>query len=365
MKRYRRLLIGAICFLGVQGAAFAGGTVNPTIQDGPWDDDATWDLGQPDAASFHEAHIQHIVGLTMAGETAKSLAIGVAGAGTLNVSAGDLTLDTTVSVGIGDTGTLNVTLGTVSGVQLNIGAITTGTVEISGGLLSFSNSVSNAIDVGAGGASGTLKVVGTKFSIIASSSSAAGLNIGPNGTLIIEPVGNALLGLATIQVTLGSVVLNATSTLTLDISSYVPSVGDTWDVITAPDTITGSFGTLSAPTGFTITQTAVAARGVATPQKIVIEVTAAPAQIKWVDFAFGSGGNGSETIPYNTLALGLANVSAGGTLNIKGDKGTPTTSETPTINQDVTIKAINGTVTLGSVARSASKSGFESRAREH
>jgi len=267
-------------------------------------------------------------------------------------------------VGFGDAGTLNVTGTTISAITLTIGATTTGTVEISGGVLSLSSPSSfvNAINVGASSASGTLKVVGTKFSVIASNSTGVGLNIGANGTLIIEPEGNASLGLATIQVTSGSVVLDASSTLTLDISSYAPSVGDMWEVITSPDTISGSFGTLSAPDGYTITQTTVAARGV-TPEKIVIEVTAVPTPATWVDFANVGEEDGSEANPWNTLAKGLADAAGGGIIKIKGDTGIAFTAETPTINQEVTIQADNGTVTIGSVARDANRSGFVSRGR--
>lgn len=73
------------------------------------------------------------------------------------------------------------------------------------------------------------------------------------------------------------------------------------------------------------------------------------------------GPAGTQAIPFNTLGEVIVLVDVGGTINIKGDTATSNTAEMPTINQDVTLNAINGTVTIGSVARDAARSGFVSR----
>ena len=63
----------------------------------------------------------------------------------------------------------------------------------------------------------------------------------------------------------------------------------------------------------------------------------------WVDFAYSGTETGSWSQPYNTLAEGLANVSAGGALSIR----TGSTSVTPTINQHVILRPWGGSVTIG------------------
>jgi len=64
----------------------------------------------------------------------------------------------------------------------------------------------------------------------------------------------------------------------------------------------------------------------------------------WVDFNYGSGGNGTFGNPYNTLAAGLGAVASGGTIEIEGGSSS---SETPTITQAVSIYAWNAATTIG------------------
>ena len=88
---------------------------------------------------------------------------------------------------------------------------------------------------------------------------------------------------------------------------------------------------------------------------------APPTDTMWVDFAYTGVEAGTQAIPFNTLGEVIVLLDVGGTINIKGDTAMSKTAEMPTINQDVTLNAINGTVTIGSVARDAARSGFVSR----
>lgn len=72
-----------------------------------------------------------------------------------------------------------------------------------------------------------------------------------------------------------------------------------------------------------------------------------PTAIVWSDFAYGGTETGSESQPYNTLAEALGAVTVGGTVRIKGDTGDTSTPEAVTINQEVTLLAVNGAVQLG------------------
>lgn len=165
----------------------------------------------------------------------------------------------------------------------------------------------------------------------------------------------------------GTVNIDTGATLEFD-PQYEPQVGDNWSIFISNSVVGGTaavFTNVVTPTGVTISQTVALTRGVPVgPEKMTVTVTGVPAPTTWVDFGFGDGGDGSESNPYNTLALGLANVAVGGTINIKGDTGVAFTAETPTITQDVTLQAPSGTVTIGIAARAAgesSETGFVSR----
>ncbi len=67
----------------------------------------------------------------------------------------------------------------------------------------------------------------------------------------------------------------------------------------------------------------------------------------WVDFNYGSGGNGTFGNPYNTLAAGLSAVASGGTIEIEGGYYS---AETPAITKAVSIFAYNAPTTIGQTA---------------
>jgi hypothetical protein len=75
--------------------------------------------------------------------------------------------------------------------------------------------------------------------------------------------------------------------------------------------------------------------------------------IIWVDFNNSSSGNGTFGNPYNTLAAGLGAVASGGVIEIEGGGNS---TETPNINQIVSIYAWNGATTIGATAPKAATS---------
>ena len=72
-----------------------------------------------------------------------------------------------------------------------------------------------------------------------------------------------------------------------------------------------------------------------------------PMNTVWIDFAYNGTEAGTNSQPYNSLAEALSQVSDGGTIRIKGDTADASTPETMTINHNVTLEAVNGTVTIG------------------
>jgi subtilase family serine protease len=64
----------------------------------------------------------------------------------------------------------------------------------------------------------------------------------------------------------------------------------------------------------------------------------------YVQFGLSASGNGSWATPYNTMALGVANVPTNGTIIIKG---AGSSSETMTISKPMTINAVGGAATIG------------------
>jgi hypothetical protein len=67
----------------------------------------------------------------------------------------------------------------------------------------------------------------------------------------------------------------------------------------------------------------------------------------WVSFAYSGTEIGSIDEPFNTLAEGVAAVSPGQIIKIKGDSGDPDTTETPRITKAMHIKAVGGPVRIG------------------
>jgi hypothetical protein len=68
------------------------------------------------------------------------------------------------------------------------------------------------------------------------------------------------------------------------------------------------------------------------------------AGVVWVDFSVAGPGAGTYDNPYNTLALGIANVAVNGAVAIKGPSSTPVT---PTISKPLILNASGGAVTIG------------------
>ena len=67
----------------------------------------------------------------------------------------------------------------------------------------------------------------------------------------------------------------------------------------------------------------------------------------WVDFGFVGSEDGSKDNPFDTLLEGLLAAPASTLVKIKGDTGDSVSNETMTINQAVTIEAVNGAVRIG------------------
>ena len=151
------------------------------------------------------------------------------------------------------------------------------------------------IDIGINGSSTIFKVVGSAGTITVDNGE-KGIEVGSDGTLEIEPTANGSAGLSSIDLSTGTVTLDATRTFTHNLDSSMPSVGDKWDVIVTNESITGTFGTLDAPVGYTLIQTNQSFRPGgprAVGQKVVIEVTVIPSIPEvWVDFSFGDSGDG-------------------------------------------------------------------------
>ena len=392
MKRRCSRLMGVVCFLGVQGLAFAGGTVTNTTQNGAWSSVSTWDNGVPVIADS-QAFVTHVVGLTTAGRGTSSLNVGAsAGAGTLNISSGDLTISSVTSVGTGgNIGTLNLSGGSLNPGILKMGSfVSAGFINMSGGSLSAATvdipqsapgssasfvlsggtlTLSGTIRVGdaANSSPGTLTIEGGAASFEGTTGGNDGtVHFTSESTLVIRPDG-PMPNTNLTRINVGTVNIDTGATLELD-PLYTPEVGDNWFIFISQNVVGGSaaiFTNVVTPAGVTISQIVAPTRGVPVgPEKMTVTVTAVPTPTTWVDFAHEGAEDGSVANPYKTLAGGLANVSAGGIIKIKGDTGVSFTAETPTISQEVTLQAPSGPVTIGITARAAgqsSGSGFVSR----
>ena len=103
----------------------------------------------------------------------------------------------------------------------------------------------------------------------------------------------------------------------------------------------------------------------------IFAIAASTSHEKWVDFAWGGTESGTIPLPYNSLLEAVNSVASGGTIKIKGDTADSDSPETLTISNPVTIKAVNGTVTIGGPARrdavrnsvDVSEEGFVSKPR--
>ncbi|HRX83896.1 MAG TPA: sialidase family protein [Phycisphaerae bacterium] len=270
LGRARAVLSVALVVAATGRSALAGGTFINTVQDGAWNDASTWDLRVPDAFLADQARIAHFVTANGAGQNSNVLSVGwSAGDGVLAMTSGDLTIDNHLSVGTGGhSGHVDVSGGTMQMDELVLGFGGPGWMTVSGGLLS----VSRDIKIGESATSGCLTIVGNGATIALSGSvwSSSNLRIGANGTLMIVPTADGAAGLTAIDCNQEVVLLDAASTLELDLSSYSPSVNDSWTVITDAEMISGSFGSLVAPAGFGLQQ------DITTSGEVIIRVMQTP-----------------------------------------------------------------------------------------
>ncbi len=72
-----------------------------------------------------------------------------------------------------------------------------------------------------------------------------------------------------------------------------------------------------------------------------------PLDTVYVDFSWGGVETGEASMPYNTVLEGLAGVNPGGTIIFKGDAADTDSTDTLTIDQAVTLTALNGAVQIG------------------
>jgi subtilase family serine protease len=84
--------------------------------------------------------------------------------------------------------------------------------------------------------------------------------------------------------------------------------------------------------------------GLGTPTVNLISALEHFAGVVWVDFSVAGPGAGTYDNPYNTLALGIANVAVNGAVAIKGPSSTPVT---PTISKPLILNASGGWVIIG------------------
>ena len=86
-------------------------------------------------------------------------------------------------------------------------------------------------------------------------------------------------------------------------------------------------------------------------------ITRTVAATAWVDFAFVGGENGSKDNPFDSLGEALAAVVDAGVVKVKGDTADAVSNETLTIDQGVTIEAVNGPVRIGDLGGRSSDQG--------
>ena len=84
--------------------------------------------------------------------------------------------------------------------------------------------------------------------------------------------------------------------------------------------------------------------GLGTPTVALIAALEYYSGAKWVDFSVAGPGSGTFADPYNTLALGIANVAANGAVVLKGPNSTPVTTN---ISKPLILNASGGRVIIG------------------
>ncbi|HNO77471.1 MAG TPA: sialidase family protein [Phycisphaerae bacterium] len=263
-------LMAALIVVAFGQAARAGGALVSSVQDGNWNDPTTWDAGVPDASLSHQVRIAHDILAPDDGQNANQLQVGwTRGEGTLFVPSGELVVNNGFYIGSqGNQGEFNVSGGIVQVVELHVGTHGSGLMTVSGGSL-----VANHwIRIGSSNFDGRLTIAGSGTTLELDRIFAAPVDftVSSRGTLVIAPTADGASGLSTIDCNQETVNLNSSSTLELDTSSYLPSLGDSWTIFTDAALITGSFGSLVAPTGYALQQ------DITTTGVLTIEVTQTP-----------------------------------------------------------------------------------------
>ena len=110
------------------------------------------------------------------------------------------------------------------------------------------------------------------------------------------------------------------------------------------DVTTGNNTNKSSPTLYSAVAGYDLCTGLGTPTASLISALENFAGAVWVDFSVAGPGAGTYDNPYNTLAMGIANVAINGTVAIKGPHSTPVTT---TISKPLTLNASGGPVTIG------------------
>ncbi len=219
-------LLATICLLGSAMPAVA--ETLTTVQNGNWDDPATWDIRVPGTEESDSANVVHDVLVNTSTPETSDLVVGTAaGPGTIDVTSGFLSIFNNGYIGGGtNPGVVNLTGGAIDAFTLDVGVQSAGELNVSGGSLDI-GSFLEEFRVGADGFPGTVTVEGgdATFNINGN------VNFGADGTLRVRPTGNGAAGLTTVQSTEAQVI-DPGSTLIFDDSLYMPQVGDSWEIIT-------------------------------------------------------------------------------------------------------------------------------------
>lgn len=248
MHRSTATIALVVVALSAPTVALAGGTIKTTIKNGVWSDPTLWDLGSvPDQGLGEQAYLDHLVSLDGAGGEAVATAVGVNSPSTLTIGTG--TLDAGgLFVGLASNGTLEQSGGTINATVFHVGWQAPGIFNIDGGTLQTTQDMEIGSALG-GTPAGDMTITGNAASI----STTAGLDLLASGTLTIEPTANGAAGISTIAAS-GNVTFGSGATLALDISSYSPSMGDSWDVISYGGSVSGPAANVVAPPGYTVVE---------------------------------------------------------------------------------------------------------------
>ncbi len=267
------LIMVAVVVLAAPQSVFAGIVITSSVQDGHWNDPATWDSGLPFAGNSSSARIGHDVTAPDANQVGHEVFVGyAAGDGTLTIPSGDLEVFRMAVGNAGGQGILELSGGALDTDVLVIGRSSPGTMHVSDGQLD----VGFLFEMGIDNEASVLNIAGPNANLTVGSgpSNPAIVNIGADATVVIAPTANGLAGLSPIDCQFnGSIVFFTGSTLELDVSSYVPDLNDSWTVLTGTAAIAGSFSSLVSPPGFVLEQ------DLSVPGELTIRVIETPCSI--------------------------------------------------------------------------------------